>query len=58
MTVTFLEETELCERSLRRLAESKGCALSRSDNEYTIILNGEDLITVDDNDCWSILNSM
>ena len=55
--MVFLSETELCERSLRRLAESKGCTLTRNGDEYTIH-NGEPLITVDDEDCWSVLNSL
>lgn len=57
MTLAFIQATELCERSLRRLAENKGCYLTKRGDFYTIY-NGDTVVTVDDEDCWSILNAM
>lgn len=56
--MTFIETTELTERSLRRRAENKGCCLQKCGEEYTIIRNGEPMVTVDDEDCWAVLESL
>lgn len=56
--MTFIESTELTERSLRRRAENKGMRLQKSGSDYTILRHGEPYITVDDEDCWAILESM
>lgn len=57
-TMTFIETTELTERSLRRRADNKGCCLQKCGTEYTILRDGEPMVTVDDEDCWAILESM
>lgn len=55
--MVFIETTELTERSLRRRAANKNCSLQKSGDEYTIIRHGEPIVTVDDEDCWAILES-
>ena len=58
MQTTFIETTELTERSLRRRAANKGCTLQKNGSEYTVLRNGVDVVTVDDEDCWALLESM
>ena len=57
-TVSFTETTELTERSLRRLAASNGCCLQKSGSEYTIIRDGQPVVTCDDDECWAVLEAM
>lgn len=56
--VIWLENTELVERSLRRRAGNKGCCLQKNGCDYTIVKNNEPIVTVDDEDCWSVLESL
>jgi len=58
MNTVFIESTEICERSLRRRAANKGVSLVKNGSNYTVIVNNEPLVTVDDEDCWALLESM
>jgi hypothetical protein len=49
----FLQETELDERSLRRLAQSRDCLISKSGSEYTV--KG---VTLSDDEAWDLLWTM
>lgn len=56
--VTFLEETELDERGLRRLADSRECSLMKTGNEYQILGAGIVGISLTDDECWDVLATM
>lgn len=58
MSTTFLEETEICERSLRRLAASRDCSLMKTGNEYQILGAGIIGITLTDDECWGVLQTL
>lgn len=51
--MNFIEETEIAERSLRRLAASRGTTVVRSGNEYTVLG-----VTLTDDEAWSVLSEM
>jgi hypothetical protein len=53
MNVAFLEETEICERSLRRLAQSRSCPISKCGSEY--IVEG---VSLCDDEAWAVLSAM
>lgn len=48
----FIEETEIAERSIRRLAQSRGTSVSRSGDSY--FYKG---IALSDNEVWDVLSS-
>lgn len=59
MNTVFMEETELTERSLRRRAANKGCALRKNGADYTIFRNGAPFVAaLDDDECWTLLESL
>jgi len=56
--MNFIETTEISERALRRLAQSRGYTLVKDDLSYTI---GEGLaagISLSDDECWALLSSL
>jgi len=54
----FLDETEICERSLRRLASSRDCSLVRTGREYQILGAGILGLSFTDDECWDVLCTM
>lgn len=58
MNVTFLEETEIDERGLRRLAQSRDCSLLKDGNEYQIYGAGIGGISLTDDEAWDVLMTM
>lgn len=56
-TIEFIEETEICERSLRRLADSRGLLLSKNNNTYQIFGKGISGIELSDDETWSVLQT-
>jgi hypothetical protein len=56
--MTFIETTEICERSLRRKAANKNVSLVKNGSDYTLVQNGQPIVTVDDDECWALLESM
>lgn len=53
MTVTFLDETEVCERAIRRLARSRNATVARSGDSW--LYEGVEL---DSDEAWSVLSAM
>lgn len=53
MSVTFLDETEVCERAVRRLARSRGANVSRNDGTWHY--KGVEL---DSDEIWDTLSAM
>lgn len=53
MNVAFLDETEVCERGVRRLARSRNVEISRSNGAW--VYNGVEL---DSDDAWSVLSAL
>jgi hypothetical protein len=49
----FIEETEICERAVRRLARSRNVAISRQNGDWRY--NG---IVLSDDEAWSVLSAM
>ena len=54
MNTVFLDETELCERSIRRLADSRECTVIKDGNEYQILGAGIVGIPMTDDECWDV----
>lgn len=57
-TVEFLEETEIAERSLRRLADSRSCLLVKDGNQYEIWGAGIGGILFTDDETWDVLSTL
>lgn len=53
MNTVFIEETEIDERGLRRLAQSRGCSISKNGSEYTVMG-----ATMTDDEAWSVIHAM
>jgi len=53
METVFIEETELTERSLRRLAASKGVTATRDEGWWRY--NG---VSLTDDEFWSVMNTL
>lgn len=53
MTVMFLDETEVCERAIRRLARSRKADVSRINGAW--MFNGVEL---DSDEMWDVLSTM
>jgi hypothetical protein len=49
----FLDETEICERAVRRLARSRNADVSRSNGSW--MFNGVEL---DSDEMWDVLSTM
>lgn len=49
----FLDVTEIDERGLRRLAQSRGSQVTKSGSEY--VVNG---VTLSDDEAWDVLSLM
>jgi hypothetical protein len=58
MNVAFLEETEIDERGLRRLAQSRDCLLMKDGSEYTIWGAGIGGIVLSDDEAWDVLQTL
>lgn len=58
MNVAFLEETEIDERGLRRLAESRNCYLVKDGTDYEIWGAGIGGITLSDDEAWDVLMTL
>ncbi len=57
-TLEFLDVTEIAERSLRRLADSRSCILVRTDDTYQILGAGMVGINFTDDEAWDILSAL
>lgn len=53
MTVGFIEETEVCERAIRRLARSRKANVTRTNGAW--VYNG---ISLDSDEMWDVLSTM
>ena len=49
----FIEETEICERAVRRLARSRNAKVSRNNGSW--LYNG---VVLSDDEAWAVLSSM
>jgi hypothetical protein len=49
----FMDVTEIDERGMRRLAQSRGCSVTKMGSDYMV--SG---VTVSDDECWSVLSAM
>lgn len=58
MNVAFLDETEIDERGLRRLAQSRDCWLMKDGNQYEIWGAGIGGISLSDDECWDVLQTL
>lgn len=54
--MSFLVETEIAERSIRRLASSRDCTVVKTGSEYQILGLGIAGITLTDDECWDVLS--
>ena len=54
MNVTFLDETEICERAVRRLARSRNVSIARRNGTW-IYGNG---IELDSDEMWDVLSAL
>lgn len=53
------ECTEVCERSLRRRAENKGCCLRKEGCNYALIQFGDPIVTdLSGDECWDLLEDI
>ena len=57
-TLEFLDVTEIAERSLRRLADSRSCILVRTDDTYQILGAGMVGINFTDDEVWEVLTAL
>lgn len=57
-TMEFLEVNEIAERSLRRLADSRSCYLTKDGDQYEIWGAGMGGILFTDDECWDILSAL
>lgn len=53
MSVTFLDETEICERAVRRLARSRNADVTRNNGNW--MFNG---VSLDSDEMWDVLSTM
>lgn len=51
--VTFIEQNEVCERAVRRLARSRNAEISRANDNW--VFNGVEL---DGDEAWAVLSAM
>lgn len=58
MSEVFVQETEIDERGLRRLAQSRECSLIKTGNEYQVLGAGIVGIPLTDDECWDVLSAM
>lgn len=56
--MVFLQETELCERSIRRLAESRNCLVTKNGSEYEVTSADLSGILFSDDEVWEVLSAM
>lgn len=49
----FIEVTEIAERSIRRLAESRGCSVTRNGDTYTCCG-----VEMTDDEAWDCLSAL
>lgn len=59
-TLEFIEETEIAERSLRRLADSRSCILVKDDATYKIYGAGSNFsgVALTDDEAWDVLSAL
>lgn len=53
MSVMFLDETEICERAVRRLARSRNADVTRNNGNW--MFNG---VSLDSDEMWDVLSTM
>lgn len=56
--MSFLMETEIAERSIRRLADSRDCTVVKNGAEYQIFGAGIAGVTLTDDECWDVLAAL
>lgn len=56
--MVFIEETEIDERGIRRLAQSRGTSVTRNGSVWNILGAGIDSIDLTDDECWDVLGAM